>query len=68
MICDRYQLADIFAVSADTVKDWTKSGCPVYQQPKTGKGIAAEERKRYFDSAAVHAWLLARALRNSRWG
>lgn len=67
MQCDRFALAEIFDVSPDTVRDWTRQGCPVAREPKTGKGTTPEDRKRLFEPAAVHRWLLIRELRRSRW-
>ena len=66
MICDRFQLADVFGVSPDTVRFWTKSGAPVHREPKRGPGLTDDERKRLFDTQAVYRWLLHRHTAN-RW-
>jgi phage terminase Nu1 subunit (DNA packaging protein) len=65
MICDRFQLANVFGVSPDTVRDWHRNGCPVHREPKTGKGVSNAEKSRLFDSAQVHKWLINRAIRRS---
>lgn len=72
MIVDRFKLADVFGVGADTCRTWVRSGCPVHQEPRTGKGVPDEERKRLFCTAAVHRWLLRRSSprftkRSSEW-
>lgn len=67
MQCDRFALAEIFEVSPDTVRTWTRQDCPTAREPKTGPGTTAEERKRLYRPAAVHAWLLNRELRRSCW-
>ncbi|EXJ13235.1 terminase small subunit [Imhoffiella purpurea] len=67
MILDRFGIADVFGVTADAVRGWVRAGCPVHQEPKTGKGVPDEEKKRLFDTAAVHRWLLNRNSRKSRW-
>jgi phage terminase Nu1 subunit (DNA packaging protein) len=63
MLADRYQIAEIFGVSAGTVRTWYKAGCPAAKEPETGPGKTAEDRKRLFETAAVHRWLIERALR-----
>lgn len=63
MLADRYQVADVFGVNADTVRSWYKQGCPAAKEPEAGPGKTIEQRKRLFDTAAVHRWLIERAVR-----
>lgn len=54
MICNRAQLADIFGTSLPTIDKWTRNGCPFDEQGGSG-------RQWRYDTAKVHAWLLAQA-------
>lgn len=66
MIVDKFELARVFDVSPETVRDWTRQGCPTTQEPQTGKGVAPEARKRLYSTSAIHLWLVQRAM-NRRW-
>jgi phage terminase Nu1 subunit (DNA packaging protein) len=61
MIVDRTTVAQIFGVSPDTARAWVKAGCPSLD-PEDPTG-SADQRRRKFDTVAVHQWLLQRAMR-----
>lgn len=61
MIVNKAQLADLLGYSEQTLTDWQAEGLPI---------LAARTRghENDYDSAAVIAWLLARAERKARAG
>lgn len=61
ILCDRFELARIFEVSADTIRSWQRGGCPSLDP-------TPKEKRRLYRPAAVHNWLLTRALRRERYG
>ena len=60
MIVDRTQAAQVFGVSPDTIRTWTKNGCPSID-PENPAGTP-DQRKRKYDTVRVHRWLVNRAL------
>ena len=56
-VVDRAHLAAVFGVARTTVDAWVADGCPVQKRPAK-RGDPAE-----FDTAAVHGWLVERAVR-----
>jgi phage terminase Nu1 subunit (DNA packaging protein) len=66
MIVNRFELAEIFGVNAETVRTWHRSGCPVHREPQSGKGVTNDDKARLFQTAQVHDWLVRRALA-TRW-
>lgn len=58
MQVDRFELARIFDVSADTVRNWQRAGCPSTAPTK-------DERRRLYVPSLVHRWLVNRAIENA---
>ena len=61
-VVNRAHLAAVFGVARTTVDAWVAEGCPVLKRPAK-RGDPYE-----FDSAAVHAWLVERAVRAAAGG
>jgi phage terminase Nu1 subunit (DNA packaging protein) len=56
MIVSIVELADIFGVSAPTVRAWVREGCPVKKMGDRGRAFE-------FRTSEVHRWLLLREKR-----